>query len=232
MKKLLVSALSLAIALSGSGMFLCSGAIAISLRRVINLAEARDGSEIAIWAGSGTNIDFSQTGEVIRRVWLDDPSRITADFDGDLCNGAGCGAEIIHLRRINQVDFDHLPATASTLLTVVTRDASDQTHSYPFKITYGTGAQEYATVSIANPRPTPLPHETEIQPEMVTAGLAAVIKNGTIEENSPIVSRTQNFLALLAGGESAAAAAENADISMAVILRLVSEGRRFKLLNI
>ena len=207
-------------------------ALARNLLRTITLEEARTGSDIAVWSGSGTNIDFSQTGEVIRRVWLDDPSRITADFDGELCDGDGCGAEIIHLRRIEGVHFTNLPETPSTLLTVVTRTPDRQTHLYQFRVTYGQGSQEYATVSVAQPRTPALPHETEIQPELVQAGLGAVINEGIIPANSPVVARTQDFLARLAKGETASEAANNAQISMAVILRLSHKGQAARLLNI
>jgi hypothetical protein len=59
---------------------------------VINLstshAEGRSGSipSITVWQGMGLSLNFSGTGERIVKAWLDDPSRLTLDFDSPLCS--------------------------------------------------------------------------------------------------------------------------------------------------
>ena len=88
---------------------------------------------------------FSALGESIYRVWLDDPSRITVDFDSDPQNA---GAQVIHLRRIEMLDFEGLPAAPRTLLTVVTVDNAGQRTVYQFPIFYGSGVPSYSTVAL------------------------------------------------------------------------------------
>lgn len=38
--------------------------------------------------GVGLNISFIQTGEFVKKAWIDDPSRITLSFDGTLCQSS------------------------------------------------------------------------------------------------------------------------------------------------
>jgi hypothetical protein len=35
--------------------------------------------------GLGLNLNLISTGEVVEKAWIDDPSRITLSFDGNLC---------------------------------------------------------------------------------------------------------------------------------------------------
>ncbi|NET45884.1 hypothetical protein [Okeania sp. SIO2B3] len=104
------------------------------------------GATITVWLGHGLNLDFSSTGEIIRKVWLDDPSRVIVDFDGNIGGG---GARIVHLRRINPVDIPELPSAPSTLLTIVTEGEGNTTNLYSFRINYGSGLPEYTTVRVS-----------------------------------------------------------------------------------
>ncbi|NES64168.1 MAG: hypothetical protein F6K24_02325 [Okeania sp. SIO2D1] len=101
---------------------------------------------ITVWLGHGLNLDFSSTGEIIRKVWLDDPSRVIVDFDGNIGGG---GARIVHLRRINPVNIPELPSAPSTLLTIVTEGVGNTTNLYSFRINYGSGLPEYTTVRVS-----------------------------------------------------------------------------------
>ncbi len=55
--------------------------------------------------GLGLNLNLISTGEVVKKAWIDDPSRITLSFDGNLCQpmsdnqSASCsdaGATVVH----------------------------------------------------------------------------------------------------------------------------------------
>ena len=96
-------------------------------------AEGRTGAipRLQVWPGVGLNLNFVAMGEYIYKVWLDDPSRITIDFDLPIDTGQ---AQIIHLRRIEGLEFDHLPATTSTILTVVAQTRQEQRKIYQFQI--------------------------------------------------------------------------------------------------
>jgi hypothetical protein len=77
---------------------------------------------IALYSGHGTTLNFRAANEKVERVWLDDPSQVTMDFDDVNCRSQDqpCAAQVIHLRRIKRLKFDDLPTTSSTSLTVVT----------------------------------------------------------------------------------------------------------------
>jgi hypothetical protein len=79
-------------------------------------------SPIALYPGHGTTLNFRAVNEKVQRVWLDDPSQVTVDFDDVNCRTQEqpCAAQVIHLRRIKRLKFDDLPTTSTTALTVVT----------------------------------------------------------------------------------------------------------------
>ena len=113
---------------------------------------------IKVWYQQGTNLSFIPTGEKIKKVWLNDPSQVTIDFDGPMCvqlgqgnrttlgNCQNSGANVIHLRRIKKLDMPGLPSVSNTLLTVITQ-RQGQTKLYTFRILYGD-IPEYHTLAI------------------------------------------------------------------------------------
>ncbi len=189
------------------------------------------GASLTVWAGSGTNIDFTRTGETIQRAWLDDPSLLTLDFDGSLCNhsaGNDCsGASIIHLRRITEIRFPNLPATNATLLTVVTQ--SDHSKKlYLFNVSYGSGPPAYATVAIT-------PHfqlgngvvlrgDRASEWNTVEAGLTQAIQQHLILPDSPVTLRVRDFLLRVRSGTPVQQAIRDAKVTMVVISRLATLG--------
>lgn len=106
----------------------------------------------------GTNLNFLPTGEKIKKVWLDDPSQVTLDFDGPMCAHSGLGdgttmedcqnsgANVIHLRRIKKINVPGLPYVSNTLLTVITQKGG-QGKLYTFRILY-ENVPEYHTLAI------------------------------------------------------------------------------------
>jgi hypothetical protein len=114
---------------------------------------------IDIWYQQGTNLSFIQAGETIKKVWLNDPSQVTIDFDGPMCmqfgqdrnvNQGDCqnsAAHVIQLRRIAKLNIPGLPNTKNTLLTVVT-EAQGKTKLYAFRVIYSEGNPEYSTLAI------------------------------------------------------------------------------------
>ncbi|MFH7027915.1 MAG: hypothetical protein ACHBN1_21585 [Heteroscytonema crispum UTEX LB 1556] len=119
---------------------------------------------ITVWYQQGTNLSFIPAGETIRKVWLDDPSQVTLDFDGPMCvqfgqespNTGDCensAANVIHLRRIKKLPIPGLPNTDTTLLTVITEGQGKKT-LYAFQVIYGEGSPEYNTLAVfADPPP-------------------------------------------------------------------------------
>jgi hypothetical protein len=213
-------------------------AFSVPIVRQISVTQAQGltggGAHISVWPGSGTNLDFTRTGEVIQRVWLDDPSRLTLDFDGTLCgqgnsgNCDGAGASVIHLRRVTGIHFENLPETAFTLLTVVT-ESSEGRKVYQFQVNYGSGEPQYATVAIT---PDVAPQSSVIVTTSgrtaslmsVERGLDRAIATHLIPADSPVVAKVHDFLARARHGATPQAAADAAGISLAVVSRLAEMG--------
>lgn len=163
-------------------------------------------STITIWAGAGANLNFIPTGEIVKKVWLDDPSQIVLDFDGPMCMQAdredsceNSAATVVHLRRIQAIKFPNLPQTASTLLSVITQTQRGERKLYQFRIVYGSGEPQYHTVAIY-PDSQPPDDRTsgllKAQLQNVELGLrVAKSRNllGRSQGNQRLELRVQNF---------------------------------------
>lgn len=107
----------------------------------------------------GTNLSFIPAGEIIKKVWLNDPTQVVMDFDGPMCmqfgqernaNVGDCknsGANVIQLRRIKKLKIPGIPDVKNTLLTVVT-ERQGQNKLYTFRVLYSDGVPEYHTLAI------------------------------------------------------------------------------------
>ncbi|BAY24369.1 hypothetical protein NIES2100_41640 [Calothrix sp. NIES-2100] len=112
---------------------------------------------IKVWYQQGTNLSFIPAGEKIKKVWLNDPSQVTIDFDGPMCMQFGQGgntgdcqnssANVMQLRRIKKLPIPGLPYTNNTLLTVIT-EGSEKTKLYTFRVLYGDDSPEYHTLAV------------------------------------------------------------------------------------
>ena len=144
--------------------FVPHSALALSARTVsIEDAQGTSGSIITLEVapGYGLNINLIPTGEVVKKAWIDDPSRITLSFDGNLCQGATehqqCnneGATVIHLRQIKPIQFPDLPRSSGggTLLTLIT-EGSQGRKIYQFKIMPVSGTPKYTVLNVSSESP-------------------------------------------------------------------------------
>lgn len=200
--------------------------IAIGVENVpTSHAEGRAGAipRLKVWSGAGLNINFVATGEKITKVWLDDPSRLTVDFDAPLDGG---GASIVHLRRIQGLDFHRLPATPTTVLTVVTQGQLGEKKLYQFEIAYGSGTPSYSTVNV-NPdiRPQLQRQQRRHQRlrqrlERIETGLALAQSHNQSAKNEQVFSRVKTLMAFVRSGLSVEEAARRVNVSMSVIRQL------------
>jgi len=103
------------------------------------------------------NISFIKTGEVIKKVWLGNPSKVVMDYDSPLCkDGAkesNCGATVINLRQLAQpIDLDmNLPASARgdlTSLTVITTGAGGLRNLYQFQLVLNVPTPAYSILEV------------------------------------------------------------------------------------
>ncbi|MBD2680129.1 MULTISPECIES: hypothetical protein [Nostoc] len=124
----------------------------------------------------GTNLSFIPAGEVIKKVWLNDPSQVTIDFDGPVCMQFGqkpntttgdcknSAANVIQLRRIPKLNIPGLPKTSNTLLTVVT-EGQGRNKLYTFRVLYGENAPSYHTLAIYPDPPSAQQPSCAIEPQ-------------------------------------------------------------------
>lgn len=185
---------------------------------------------VEIYPGSGVSLNFRPTGETIHRVWLDNPSQVTLDFDDPNCTDLGdpgsCAATVVHLRRINPLEFPELPDSASTLLTVLTAE-----NLYQFRLTFPEpGTAPYTALEIQPQQTSPQTMTlTQIEGQrgaaLIEQGLSVAEARSLITINDPLWQRIQSFLSLLRTGTPAPEAAIEAGISSALVLRLAELGQ-------
>ncbi|ABA24735.1 conserved hypothetical protein (plasmid) [Trichormus variabilis ATCC 29413] len=190
---------------------------------------------INVWNGHGVAISFYETGETIKKVWLDDPSQILIDTDGCLegldLNCPNPGAGLIHLRRIKRVNIPGLPQTLTTLLTVVTQSSSGERKTYSFRLATSNGTPKYSQVVItsADPIVAQKPQfssliQTQKTINQIRGGMAIAIKNGQMNYQDTLHQRLQKFVGYLQEGDDISTAADKASVSQELVNKLMALG--------
>ena len=184
-----------------------------------------DSPVIPIAQGQGVTITFIPSRQIVQKVWLDNPNWLTLDADGCL-EGLVTGkcdesrATSLHLRRIKPLQIEGLPSTGTSLLTVISRDASGELKISTFKLVSATSAQ-HSLVEVVPPAGLRLPDT--INPVLVQRGRDVAISQGWLRESSSLSQKIDQFLAM-SQTEPALVAAERSGVSVALIQRLTSLG--------
>jgi hypothetical protein len=189
---------------------------------------------LTVYKGSGLNISFLLLSKRVTKVWLDDPSRITVDFDVPLARGAS----VIHLKRIEPVNFPRVPKSGSTLLTVIAENAGGTTDArgtraknngrerYQFRVTYGEKGQPscYGYDVLPDPVALSTPDGLALEEEsLLWEGLAIAKRRGTISAeagNTVLETRVRRYIALRKRGAEEEEARRSARVSAAFLARL------------
>lgn len=189
--------------------------------------------KIELSPGYGVNVSFIKSGEVVEKVWLDNPAIASLDVDGCLSGlGRPCetpGATVLHLRRINPLKVPQLPKTNTSLLTVVAK-GSESRQVYVFRVVMGDAIPEYHTIEVI---PTLQEPETIIFPgttnitnlQVLTRGLQVAQQQRLISPDSRLWRRIENFLITVKAGESIENAAQQSGISLQLVNRLSQLGQ-------
>lgn len=206
------------------------------LRRISqDVATGRSGSEIPLIElspGYGVNISFIPSGEIVEKVWLDNPAIASLDVDGCLSGlGRECkspGATVLHLRRINPLEIPQLPKMNSSLLTVVAKGNSGR-RVYLFRVATANTRPKYHTIEVT-PNIQEEPGIRELLPqylniELISRGLEIAQQKRLILPKSPLWQRIENFFASVNSGESVSSAARKAGISLQLVNRLIELGK-------
>jgi hypothetical protein len=129
---------------------IAAAGISMGIFGIVSSVSAAELTPIALYSGHGTTLNFRAVNEKVQRVWLDDPSQVTVDFDDVNCRSQEqpCAAQVIHLRRIKQLKFDDLPTTPTTSLTVVTDKGIHQ-----FQLSFPSSGKPKSTIVNITPDP-------------------------------------------------------------------------------
>ena len=180
--------------------------------------------------GSGVSLSFFETGETIKRVWLDDPSSVLLDVDGCLeglskgCTNSGAG--LIHLKQVEPVRIRGIPvAVDGTLLTVVTEAPGGKRKTYNFKVVVSHGTPSYSTVQIipdATKSEAPPPDSIAIA--TINRGIQVAKESRWITETSPLWGKLQRLVQELEAGKNLTTASQSAGVSQRLVERLLELG--------
>ena len=207
------------------------------LRKVsANVATGNSGSDIPkieLSPGYGVNISFIKSGEIVEKVWLDNPALASLDVDGCLSGlGQQCekeGATVIHLRRVNPLKVPLLPQTNTSLLTVIAKGNSGR-RVYLFRIAMGDRTPNYHTIEITPAQTEELERRNLLFPtnttnsQLISQGLEAAQQQRLILPNSRLWKRIETFIINLKTGESINDAARKSGISLRLVNRLIELG--------
>lgn len=191
---------------------------------------SRDIPLIQLSPGYGVNISFIKSGEIIEKVWLDNPAFVSLDVDGCLKGLAQqCqqeGATVLHLRRINPLQMPQLPHTNTTLLTVISQGKSVR-KVYLFRIGIVDKTPSYHTIEVT-PNVESSPEITQFSGisniTKLRRGLNLAQSQRLISPESPLWKRIETFLTNLKAGESINNAARKSGISLQLVNRLIQLG--------
>jgi hypothetical protein len=189
---------------------------------------------IELSPGYGVNISFIPNGEVVEKVWLDNPAIASLDADGCLSGlGQECdssSASVLHLRRIQPLNIPGLPKTNSSLLTVIAKGNSGR-RVYLFRVAIAHSTPKYHTIEV-----TPAGNEeleirtfpTITNLQAISRGLEIAQQQRLILPNSLLWKRLENFFGSVRAGESVLYAARKSGISLQLVNRLTELGGRIR----
>jgi hypothetical protein len=189
---------------------------------------------IEVFPGHGTTLNFRSAGITVRKAWIDDPSKVTLDFDDTAClNAEGdrpCNASVIHLRRIHPLYFPGLPTTTTTGLTVVTDH-----DIYQFRLSFPiSGTPKSPTVDVQPDRQvTASTRGANVQLsdfQALDRGLQVAVSQQLITPGDELWQRIQTLLKLMRNSTSVTDAAQQAGVSQPLLQRLVELGQATTLL--
>lgn len=187
---------------------------------------------IELSPGYGVNISFIKSGEIVEKVWLDNPAIASLDVDGCLSGIQKCeqeGATVLHLRRINPLNVPQLPKTSSSLLTVVAKGNSGR-RVYLFRVAMSDKAPKHHTIEVAPDLNMPRQNSDFLgvnnieNLQSMSRGLKIAQQQGLISPNSRLWMRIENFFTNIKTGESISSAARNSGISIQLVNRLIQLG--------
>lgn len=187
---------------------------------------------ISLSPGHGVNISFIPTGEVIEKVWLDDPSWVVLDVDGCLQNltQGECtspSSSVLHLRQIERLNIQGIPKAQTSQLTVVTRSPKTLARRVNvFRLTKSDASPRYHTVEVVQ-KSNFTGNQTALDSAAIERGRLVAIQQRWLEESSPLDKRILLFIQRLRIGTlSVQEVISDAGISRELVSRLEKLGQQ------
>ncbi len=223
--------------LLGLGLIAYSGAISLPVQAsIVQTIPSADGQNqqsrpipLSLAPGAAITLNFTPAGETITKVWLDNPSFVVIDADGCLNglpsarNCQGAEANLINLRRINDLSIPGLPKTNHSNLTVITQK-NGGTNVYLFRITKASNAKTLVFEIVPNRPPTPV-EPLVLTTSRMTRGLKSALEQDLLVEGSDLTQQIHQFISYLESGLSKSEASPKAGLSPAIVNKLESLGR-------
>lgn len=194
---------------------------------------------VKVWPGHGVSISFYNSGEIIKKIWFDDPSQFIVDVDGCLegsnskCSGDAVGAGLIHLRKIDAVKIPGLPKASSygSHLTVVT-ELNGSKKVYHFNVVPGNGTPEYSQIAITGSsrndatasRPQPVDYTAQSDSKYIARGMTIAMDKKWISTDTQLWGKLTKLVELRSQGIDLTLAAANTGVSMKVVEKLMLMG--------
>lgn len=215
---------------------------AVLANTVVQVAASQVSGETAqlqtvkVWDGHGISISFYRTREIIKKIWLDDPSKFVFDVDGCLeglgrCSGNSTGAGLIHIRQIEKVKIPGLPsARYGAHMTVITESGS-QRKVYHFRVVSGSGTPQYSQIEIIGDTAK---KEEEAKPKVdytalsdsryIYQGMQVALTKQWIARDGKLWQRLNQLVELRSSGENITVAANTVGVSMQLVEKLMLLG--------
>lgn len=175
---------------------------------------------IMLAPGYGVSLSWLQASETIKKVWLSNPSFVTMDADGCLeglnntCNG---DANVLHLRRIDNLNLPNIPDTNHSLLTVVTDGGF-----YLFNI-IPSNTPHHLVYQVLDPPSNNQPRESNLFATL-QRGRRVALREGYLLDGSSLDNQLSTFIGQLQSGGDIDQVMREHNISPEVISRLIELG--------
>jgi len=165
--------------------------------------------------GGGVNIDFSQTGEKIYEIGIDDPSMVTV-VHCLVTNSCG-GAKRPNIRLVvTNIVHKDIPRAKKTKLTVLTEDAAGESSTYEFQVSLSAKPTIYTKYVIGG---VSVKGNNAYSPQLFTNGERKALSQKTLVDPD-LKRRIETYKKRLVEGNSSKKAARTAGISMDLVKKL------------
>lgn len=165
------------------------------------LSQSKDEpTNINLGFNEGVTLSLSGSNEVICKAWLDNPTFATVDILGIIAGWENCDqgtAQILHLKRNEDLKLKHIPFTNKSLLTLVTRDrVTGQTNFHFYRVHKHDSTTNRLIIAasaptsqrIVNRRQTPA-SQFNLSPEQLAQRIDKAISKAQAKRPLPKASR-------------------------------------------